>query len=137
MGNPDSCRLKLPLELCHRAGLTHQQRLCWWLLTWQSKPEEMCSQRQQCLLSPAALQGHKDSSVKRFWILFRQMLLSWGDKKSPNFETDAFLYVLFIAVLKHQSFSKVTFLNYDLFLIFLKGKQVFLDTASFLYILKQ
>lgn len=43
----------------------------------------------------------------------------------------------FIAVLKHQSFSKVMFLSYDLFLIFLKGKQVFLDTASFLYILKK
>lgn len=52
------------------------------------------------------------------------MLLSLGDKKLPNFETNAFLYVLFIAVLKHQSFSKVVFLNYDLFLIFLKGKQV-------------
>lgn len=65
------------------------------------------------------------------------MLLSLGDKKLPNFETEVFLYVLFIAVLKHQSFSKVMFLNYDWFLIFLKGKQVFLDTASFLYILKK
>lgn len=66
------------------------------------------------------------------------MLLSLGDKKLPNFETDAFLYVLFIAVLKHQSFAKVMFLNfYDLFLIFLKGKQVFLDTASFLYVFEK
>lgn len=102
----------------------------------------MCSQKQQCLLCPGALQGHhppwrdNDSLVKRFGIPFRQMLLSLGDIKLPNFETDAFLYLLFIAVLKHQSFSRVMFLNYDLFLIFLKGKQVFLDTASFLYILK-
>ncbi|KAF2976542.1 hypothetical protein EK904_014362 [Melospiza melodia maxima] len=96
-------KLKLPLELRHRAGLTHQQRLCWWLLTWQSKPEEKCLQRQQCLLSPAALQGHKDSL----------MLLSWGDKKLPDFETDVFLYVLFIAVLKHQSFSKTSAIIFE------------------------
>lgn len=98
----------------------------------------MCSQKQQCLLSPGALQGVTTTQWwSVFWIFLRQMLLSLGDKKLPNFETDVFLYVLFIAVLKHQSFSKVMFLNYDLFLIFLKGKQVFLDTASFLYILKK
>lgn len=63
---------------------------------------------------PSSSAGHdNDSLVTRFfWILFRQMLLSLGDKKLPNFETDAFLCVLFIAVLKHQSFSKVMFLNF-------------------------
>lgn len=87
------------------------------------RSSKACSAQELC--SAAALRGTTTThrwSV--FWILFRQMLLSLGDKKLPNFETNAFLYVLFIAVLKHQSFSKVMFLNYDLFLIFLKGKQV-------------